>query len=113
MIDLLKKTIFTGIGLAYLSKEKVTDLAKSLSENLKLSGDEGEKLAQELLEKSSEAQKDLNEKIQSVVDQALAKADVARQSEVQELLNRIEALENPASEAQTSENPSTDSQSQT
>ena len=95
MIDLLKKTIFTGIGLASLSREKVADLAKSLSENLKLSGEEGEKLAQELLDKSSEAQKDLNEKIQAAVNQAMAKADIARQSEVQELVKRIEALENP------------------
>jgi polyhydroxyalkanoate synthesis regulator phasin len=93
MIDLLKKTIYTGIGLASLSREKVTDLAKTLSDNLKLSSEEGQKLAQELLDKSSQAQKDLSDKIQSAVDQALAKADVARQSEVNDLLKRIEALE--------------------
>jgi polyhydroxyalkanoate synthesis regulator phasin len=44
MLDLLKKTILTGIGIASMTKDKVEELAKKIVKETKLSEEEGKKL---------------------------------------------------------------------
>jgi polyhydroxyalkanoate synthesis regulator phasin len=93
MIDVLKKTIYTGVGLACLTKGKSVELAQSFKDNFKLSNEEGEKLAKELFDHSQKASDELNERISKAFATLLEKAEIARQSEVSELKERIKVLE--------------------
>ena len=93
MFDLIKKTMLTGVGLAAMTKDKVEELAKELSEKGKLSEKEGKDLLDGLLKKSEEAKKDLEGKIEGVVRKTLEKLNIATRKDIDELTAKIERLE--------------------
>jgi polyhydroxyalkanoate synthesis regulator phasin len=67
MLDLIKKTMLTGVGLAAMTKDKVEELAKELAEKEKHTEKEGKELVDDLLKKSEKAKKDLEAEIEKVV----------------------------------------------
>lgn len=73
MLDLIRKTMLTGVGLAAMTKDKVEALAKELPEKGKLSEKEGKDLFRELLKKSEQARKDLETKVEGMVHKVLGK----------------------------------------
>jgi polyhydroxyalkanoate synthesis regulator phasin len=92
MIDLFKKTLYTGFGMASLTRDAASDLARTMTDQLKLSKEEGEKLVSEMMEKSETAKDDLKNNIQSTCREFLSKADISSQKEVEALKVEIEAL---------------------
>ena len=97
MINLIKKTILTGAGLASMTKDKVEEVAKELSEKEKLSEKEGKDLLNELLKKSEDAKKDLEGRIEGVVSKTLKKINIATKKDIDELTARIKHLEEKVS----------------
>jgi len=93
MKELLKKAAFIGIGLAYMTKEKIEEVAGKIIEESKLSEEEGKKFAKELLKQSEEAKKHIEEKVEERVRQYLAKIDIPTREEIGKLENRIKKLE--------------------
>lgn len=65
MFDLIRKTILTGVGLSTMTRDKVKDLAKELTEKGEMSEKEGKELVDELLKKSEKAKKDLETKYET------------------------------------------------
>lgn len=99
MIDLIKKAILTGVGIASLTKDKVEDLAKELIDKGKMSEQEGEKLVQEMLDRADESRETLKSQTESLVKNTIAKMHLARtedvellKGEIQQLRTEIEAL---------------------
>jgi polyhydroxyalkanoate synthesis regulator phasin len=93
MLNLIKKTMLTGVGLAGLTKNKVERLAKDLAKRGKLSEKEGEKLVDDLLKKSEKARKDLEEQIEKVLKNTMKKMNFATREDVLKLTKRIKNLE--------------------
>jgi len=93
MMDLLKRGILTGIGIASLTKDKIEELAEKIIEESKLSEEEGRKLVENLLKQSKEARKNLEEEVKKTVGDALEKLDVPCRKDVEDLRIRIERLE--------------------
>jgi polyhydroxyalkanoate synthesis regulator phasin len=91
MIDLVKKAMFTGIGVLSLSKDKIEEVARDFIDKGKLSEQEGEKLVSELLKKSEESRAELKKQIEEQVQAVLKKMDCATKSDLAEL--RTEILE--------------------
>ncbi len=89
MIDLVKKTLLTGVGLASLTREKVEDVAKAFVEKGKMTEQEGRELVDELLLRSEESREDLKKQIEERVQSALQKMNLARQSEVDALKEEL------------------------
>ena len=94
MFDLLKKTILTGIGIASLTKDKIEELGKKISEESKLSAEEGKKLVNDLLKQSEKARMDLETQVQKLVKIALEKLDIPTRDDLNRLEKRIIKLEN-------------------
>lgn len=92
MIELVKKTLLTGVGVAALTKEKVEDLARDFVEKGKMSEQEGRVLVDELLAKSDEARSDLQQQIERTLAAALEKMDLARKSDVDALKVEVQEL---------------------
>jgi len=92
MFDLVKKAMFTGVGLASLTKEKVDELGKDLSRHAKLSQDEAEKFQAELERRASSAQKDLQDEIDRRIEQAIGRLGLARSEETANLSAKVAAL---------------------
>ena len=92
MIDLVKKAMFTGIGFAALTKDKVDEVAQLFVEQGKLSRQEGEKLVQDIMERSKESQEQLSKQVEALVKAGLEKANVVTADEVRELKEEIVVL---------------------
>ena len=100
MFEVVKRALFTGVGLASLTREKIEELGKDLSRHAELSEAEAAKFQVELEGRAADAQRELREQIdrrtqQVVQGLGLARADdfAALSARVAALSARVEALE--------------------
>jgi polyhydroxyalkanoate synthesis regulator phasin len=91
--ELFEKTIEVGLGAALLTKESASKLVEELIQRGAVTKTEGKKLVSEMLEKGKRQKQKMEELIAEVVQRVLDKADVARQSHIEELERRIGELE--------------------
>lgn len=101
MIDIVKKVLLTGVGIAAVSKEKIEELAKDLAEKGKMTEKEGKALVDQLLQSSDEARQDLQNQIEAKVQTVLEKMDLAKKSELDALRLEIESLKKAAEQTDT------------
>ncbi len=92
MLNIVKKSMLTGIGLALIAKDEVEDLAKELVNKGKMSENEGTKFLEELQKRYDETQKKLEEKVQRAVKDFMKKADVVTGDELKGLKKEIREL---------------------
>lgn len=92
MIDLIKKAVLTGVGVASLTKEKIEDLAKELIVKGKMSEQEGEKLVEEMLSRAEESRETMKNQTKSMVQDTIAKMQLARVEDIELLKTEIERL---------------------
>ena len=93
MLELIKKTMLTGIGLTVVTKEKVEDLARGLVEKGELTKKEGKEFIESILKKSEQAKNDLDEKIENIVNKVLGKVNVATKADIERLEKKIDENE--------------------
>lgn len=94
MIELIKKAMFTGIGVASLTKDKVEEIARDFVEQGRMSEAEGKKLVEEIMARSKESQEELTKKVDRAVQAALEKLDLAKASDIAALQAQINDLQN-------------------
>ncbi len=92
MIELIKKAMFTGIGFASLTKDKVEEIAQVFVEQGKLSAKEGEKLVDDIQKRSQESQEELAKYVDGLVKKGVEQMNVARMSDVESLKEEIVEL---------------------
>ena len=92
MLDLVKKTMLTGIGLALLAKDEVEDLAKELVEKGKMTEQEGSKFLKELQNRYEDTQKKLEERVEKTVKDFLKKANVVTTDELKAVKKEVREL---------------------
>jgi polyhydroxyalkanoate synthesis regulator phasin len=100
MLNIIKKSMLTGIGLALIAKDEVEDLAKELVNKGKMSETEGTKFLADLQSRYDETQKRLEEKVQQAVKDFMKKADVVTGDELKGLKKEIRDLKKAISEAE-------------
>lgn len=92
MIDLIKKAVLTGVGVASLTKEKVEELAQEITEKTKMSEAEGEKFLEEMLERAEESKTALKTQTDNIVKKVVSKMQFAQVEDIESLKNEIEKL---------------------
>lgn len=92
MIDLMKKTMMVGVGLAMKTGQEMESFLKEFSEKMKLSEEDGKKFMDEMSAKYDEARADMDARIEKAVNAALEKMNLARKSEIDALAREVEAL---------------------
>jgi polyhydroxyalkanoate synthesis regulator phasin len=102
LFETLKKTLYAGVGLAFLTRDKIEELGKRLAEEAKLSEADGKKFIDEILKKSEEAKATFEKALNGAVTTALEKIDIPRRSELRALEERIKALEASIKPSQSS-----------
>jgi len=93
MMDLIKKTLFIGMGLVSMTKQKAEAIVKPLVKKGELSEKEGREFSNELLKKSEEARKVLEKMIDEFVKRTLSKMNIPTKDDYLKLSRRIEKLE--------------------
>jgi polyhydroxyalkanoate synthesis regulator phasin len=92
MIELIKKAVLTGVGIASLTKDKMEDLAKELVVKGKMSEQEGEKLVQEILNRAEESRTTINTQTETLIRKTITKMQLARSEDIELLKAEVEKL---------------------
>ncbi len=98
MIELIKKAMFTSLGFASLTKDKIEDVANEFVEQGAINEQEGKKLVQELFNQVEQSQKDMEVKVESYVNAVIGKIDIATKSDIDELSDKLRAIEKKVEE---------------
>ncbi len=92
MIDLMKKVLLTGVGMAALTKNKIEEIAKELVDKGNLSEKEGKEFIDDLMKKSEESRKEVEVKLEKFVKDSLARMNLASRDDVLKLEKQIQEL---------------------
>lgn len=93
MKEMLKNVLYTGLGAAFLTKEKIEELRKDLIEKGKMSQEEGKQFVDDLIHKSEKAKDQLNLWINKRVEERIDQLNLATKDEIAELRRKIEELQ--------------------
>lgn len=97
MLDLVRKTMLTGIGLALLAKDEMEDLAKEVVEKGKMTEKDGKKFLEELQKRYEDVQTKLEDRVEKTVKDFLKKADVVTSEDLKAIKKEIRELKKAVS----------------
>ena len=92
MLDFVKKTMSVGLGLAFLTKEKIEDLANDFVKEGKLSKKEGKKFMDDLSKRSKDARKKMEDKLEKAVKVTLEKMNLPSRDDFLKLEKQVKQL---------------------
>ena len=92
MKEILKSILYTGIGAAFLTKEKIEEIQKDLSEKGKLSQEEGKQFMEELRLKSEKAREQLDLWVNKRVEERVHHLNLVTKDEIADLQRKIDEL---------------------
>ncbi|HDJ28948.1 MAG TPA: hypothetical protein ENF28_06865 [Proteobacteria bacterium] len=90
---LARKFLLLGIGALSLTEERLEQIISGMVKKGEISRQEGRDLVQEMLKKIKQEKDNLSEKIKKEFDSLMDKVDVPKQSEINELKQRVAELE--------------------
>jgi polyhydroxyalkanoate synthesis regulator phasin len=92
MLDLVKKSVLTGIGLALKTKDEVEDLVKELQKKGEMNETEGRKFLDDVQKRYDETQEKLEKRVEDAVKDFLKKTKIVTTDELKELKKEIREL---------------------
>jgi polyhydroxyalkanoate synthesis regulator phasin len=92
MLDLIKKSMLTGIGLALKTWDEIEEMTKELEKKGELTEKEGKKFMDEIRSRYEEAQGKLEARVEEAVRGFLKKADIVTGEELKGLKKEIRDL---------------------
>ena len=93
MIELLEKTVLTGLGFLSLSQKKAEDLLKELQERYKISEEEGKSFLERMQGAAKESRQRVEEIAEAEVKKVIDRLGLVPREEFDRLLKRVEQLE--------------------
>ena len=93
MLEILEKTLLTGIGAVALTQKKAEELIEDLKKRMNLTEEEGKSLLEKLRSAAKDNQKKLEEMAQTEVTKACDRIGVVTAEEFEKLQNKVEKLE--------------------
>jgi len=93
MKDLVKKIMYAGAGLAFMTKEKIEEISKDLVEKGKLTEKEGKEVIDDLVRRSKEAKAKVEGQIENAVQKILRRMNLVTKEDLLKLEKRVKALE--------------------
>lgn len=92
MSELLRKIGLFGIGVLALSQEKIEELSTELVDKGELNREEGKKFVKEVLSEKDRQLKELGEKINLKVKEAVENSGVVTKKDIESLKREIDDL---------------------
>jgi polyhydroxyalkanoate synthesis regulator phasin len=93
MFELLKKNLFTAIGLAVTTREKVEEVGKKIVQEAKLSEIEGKLFVEELIKKTDDTRMAIEKIVNDKIEIAIRKLSIPTRSEIESINVRLNKLE--------------------
>ncbi len=98
MFDLIEKAVFASVGVAYLTKERIQELGKKLSQDAHLAEADGKRFVDELQKRAEETRTATAEFVNKQVAVALKRFDIPTREEMNALKERLTKLEQQVAE---------------
>jgi polyhydroxyalkanoate synthesis regulator phasin len=98
-MDIAKKALLTGIGLALTAKDEAEDLAREMEKKLNLNEEEGKKFLKDIQKRYEETQDKLEARVEKSVQKFLKKADIVTTDELKALKKEIRDLKQSLNKA--------------
>jgi polyhydroxyalkanoate synthesis regulator phasin len=92
MLEILKKTYLTGVGLAAKTWDEVEVLTKEIAKKAKMSEKEGSKFLKDMKKRYDDTQKKTGTYVENVVKDILKKMDIATAADIKALKKEIQQL---------------------
>ena len=92
LVDLMKKAMLTGIGLALKTIDEVEEYLKDVDEKFNLSEKDGRQFIEDFQKRYDEAQEKLEARVEKAVRDVMKKADVVTMDELKALKKEIREL---------------------
>ena len=92
MLNLVKKMMYLGVGLAVITKDKAEELTKELIKKGELPENEGKTFVKELMKKSEESKKEIEKQIKGLVTETINKMKFPKNTEVEKLREEVAKL---------------------
>jgi poly(hydroxyalkanoate) granule-associated protein len=93
MLDFIRKMTLAGAGLAIVTTEKIQELADELVKKGEMTEKEAREAVNEYVEKSKQAKKDLEGKMEQWVAGFLNRMNIPTRKELDEIKERLARLE--------------------
>lgn len=93
MLEILEKTLLTGIGAVALTQKKAEELIEDLKKRMNLTEEEGKSLLEKLRGAAKDNQKKLEEMAQVEVTKACERAGMVTTEDFKKLQHKVEQLE--------------------
>lgn len=93
MESIFKKLIYTGIGLASITRERLQKNIDDLVSNQKLSKEEGKKIVDDVMEKTATKRDEFESQFNKIKEEVMDKFNFASAKDFEALQRRVEALE--------------------
>jgi len=93
MLEIVEKTLLTGIGAVALTQKKAEELIEDLKKRMNLTEDEGKNLLEKLRGAAKENQKKLEEMAHDEVVKACERVGMVTTEEFEKLQHKVEQLE--------------------
>jgi len=93
MLEIVEKTLLTGIGAVALTQKKAEELIDDLKKRMNLTEEEGKNLLEKLRDAAKDNQKRLEEMAQNEVKKACDRVGVITNEEFEKLQDKVEKLE--------------------
>lgn len=93
MENLLKKFVYTGVGLVSLTKDRLQKTVDELVDDKKISSKEGKKLVEDFFKDTESKRKELEGQLKKSVEKIIKTFSFATADEMAALESRIKELE--------------------
>ena len=93
MFEIFKKSLFAGLGLAFVTKTKLESVLEKLVDEGKMSRDEAEKMGQELLESGEKQWTDFETRLQETIKGFLKNMDICKTTDLKKLEKKVKAID--------------------
>jgi len=93
MENIIKKVLYTGVGIVASATERLQHVMNDLVERGKISEDEGKKVVEDVVKNSEHKREEYEGRFRKIIDGALAKINLPRGDVYEKLEKRIKSLE--------------------
>ncbi|MBU6392900.1 MAG: phasin family protein [Planctomycetes bacterium] len=90
--DIIKKAINLGYGALIMTKENVEELMDEMVKKGEIKKDEAKAQVKEVFNKILSSKKEIESKIEEIVEKALHKLDIPTRNELQQMQKKLEEI---------------------
>ncbi len=91
--SIFKKLLYTGVGIAAITREKVEETVNELIRDKKITSEEGKKIVDDFVKEFTGKKEDFEAQMKGFVEKATKKFRYAKKDDIEELIKKVEELE--------------------